>query len=278
MSFNTIERSRQDGRPRELYEFQYGSAANMVYRYTNGENDVSFDGETYKAIPIYRESTRTDGKMDKSNLTIKVPVNTDLASLFLDWPPAQVVVVKIRAGHIEDPGNQYMIIFVGKVLSTSRGMFETTLTCESALIALKRPTMRRCWQFGCPHWLYGPDCRADKIAARKTVIVEDVEDNGTLKLPDGWYEPHTPSDYRGGLIDWQNPQLGLESRQIKKVTSTRMTILGIVRGIVPGDEVNIYLGCSHNQDDCEKLHDNILNYGGQPTIPTKNPIKQHPFW
>lgn len=278
MTFNQFEQSRASGDPVELYEFQYGPTTDMVYRYTNNTRDVTFGGKVFEAIPISRAAIKTDGKLDKSNLTITVPVNTDLASLFLDWPPTQSVVVKIRAGHRNDPDDVFMVVFMGRVLSTSRSETETQLTCESALISMKRSTNKRNWQYGCPFALYDNRCQADKQAAKFSVIVEAIDDDGRMTFPAGWYAPREPTDFRGGLIEWDNPDLGREARQIKKVGATQMTIIGIVRGIVVGDTVDIFLGCGRNMDDCNRLHDNILNYGGQPDIPLKNPISQHPWW
>lgn len=278
MTFNQFEQSRAAGDPIELYEFQYGPTTDMVYRYVNGSRNYTYQGKTYKAVPISREAIKTDGKLDKSNLTIRVPVNTDLSNLFLDWPPTQSVVIKIRAGHREDPDLGFLFVYVGRVLSTSRTEIETQLTCESALISMKRPTNKRNWQYGCPFALYSNQCKADKEAAKRTVLVTAIDDDGRLTLADGWYLPNEPTDFRGGLIEWDNPDLGREARQIKKAGATQMTIIGIVRGIAVGDTVDIFVGCGRNMDDCDKLHDNIQNYGGQPEIPLKNPITQHPWW
>jgi len=44
-----------------------------------------------------------------------------------------------------------------------------------------------------------------------------------------------------------------------------------------GGPFEISLGCNHQVSDCEFLHLNILNYGGQPFIPLKSPIATADF-
>ena len=52
---------------------------------------------------------------------------------------------------------------------------------------------------------------------------------------------------------------------------------GLPQDLAVNDSVEVVVGCNHkayaeDDGDCQPLHDNILNYGGDRWIPLKNPI------
>jgi len=277
MSFDSIERSTATGRPVELYEFRYGSAKDAVYRYTNADKDITDGGVVYKAIPIRRETYKSSGKTDKTTMSIKVPENADISQLFTAYPPTQPVTVIMRAGHLSDGQKQYLAVWSGRVLSTAKNGNETELTCENTLVSLKRPGLRANWQYGCRHVLYGDGCKADQIKATRNTTVAEITTDGTIVLPHNWNAGTDFSYFNGGMLRWSTPN-GTEYRTIRKCTETGLAFNGPLRGLEVGMDIAVILGCNHKTDQCLAVHDNILNYGGQPWIPLKNPAKHHPFW
>ena len=67
-----------------------------------------------------------------------------------------------------------------------------------------------------------------------------------------------------------------ETRTVAKVSNsgTEVSLRGSLRGLLVGATVGAVLGCGRNMQSCKTLHDNILNYGGQPFIPLDNPLSQ----
>lgn len=64
-----------------------------------------------------------------------------------------------------------------------------------------------------------------------------------------------------------------ERRTILDVqTDNTLLLSGPVRNLSVGATVTISLGCNHKMDDWASLHNNIVNFGGQPYIPLKNPV------
>ena len=65
-------------------------------------------------------------------------------------------------------------------------------------------------------------------------------------------------------------------RTIVSVTGvkTGIGIRGNLRGLTVGSSIKITFGCNRLQSDCADLHNNILNFGGQPAIPLENPLSQ----
>ena len=87
--------------------------------------------------------------------------------------------------------------------------------------------------------------------------------------------PLNGDKYKGGMIEWLSD--GKSSlRTIVKVSQTndQIAVRGNLRGVNIGDVIKITLRCNRLQSDCSNLHNNILNFGGQPYIPLENPLSQ----
>lgn len=294
MAMNDYEVSKSRGQPVELYLFRYGSEVDDFFAYTDGERDVLHGGITYTPLPVDRGKIESKGKLDANEVQITVPRPSDVADLFRIYPPARIVTVTIRQGHIpngDDPasyalGENFPVAWLGRVLEASREEAECVLTCESASASMKRPGLRRHYQWPCSLVLYGPRCRADKVAATVTCTVATVGGNRlTLDAPFlpqvpvdpadpllGTQDAHTVAAYVGGIIQWAGPT-GTEYQSILRTEGTAGLVLtGPTRGLLIGATVALSLGCPHTLAGCEALHNNVVNYGGHPFIPTFNPL------
>jgi hypothetical protein len=272
MSVDPYERSRFRGEPINLYLFRYGTTPGSYYAYTDAEQQTTdpLTGIVYKPIPIDRGAVTASGNLDKATISINVPRDSEISELFRIYPPTQVVSIVIKQGHIDDPEEQYLVVWSGRVISRDVTDNETTLTCEPIATALRRPRLRRNYQLGCPHVLYGPQCKASRPAATVTTTVEAASGN-EVTLPSDWNGAEPLANYIGGLAEW-NFDGNVELRTILRVKDEQILVLsGPVRFLAEDDPIKVSKGCSHNMDGCN-THSNILNYGGQPWIPTKNPI------
>lgn len=278
MSFETLEESRYLGQPVDLYYFRYGTTASAYYAYTDAEEPITFDGVIYKPLPIRRGAINSSGTLDKSALQVEVPVSSDVAELFRIYPPGRSVAIIIRQGHLDDVDNDFKVIWSGRVLSSSREDSIDTLTCEPLSTAFRRSGLRRCYQYSCPHALYGTLCMASRLAATRPATVYSLT-GASVTLDSGWNGAHAVEKYIGGMIEWETAA-GKEVRTILRLTNggNTLNLSGATRGLTGGMEVSVILGCEHNMADCENLHNNIQNYGGQPWIPLSSPIKINPYW
>lgn len=296
MAFNDYETARNLGQPVMLYYFVYGVEADgttpIYLAYTDGESEVVHDGVTYTPLAIKGAQIKSSGKMDNNEVQITVPRNSEIADLFRIYPPSRVVTVTLRQGHIPNPGDpsgyadgeNFPVIWLGRVLESSRDGPEATLTCEAASASMKRSGLRRHYQWPCPLVLYGARCQADKAAATTTATVAGITGN-RLTLNEPWQkqipipdtDPPETQDiganaYTGGLVEWVGMD-GPEQRTIMRVTAAGEIILnGPAFDLDVADEVNVILGCPHTLKGCGDLHSNEVNYGGQPWIPTENPV------
>lgn len=265
MSFSSREISRYSGHPFALFRFGFGT---RIIGYTSSEQPINFNGETYEPIPIERNAITQSGTLDKSNLAIRLPVSTEIVEIFRAYPPSDVVGVTIFQGHIGE--DEILAIFVGRVLSAGRKGRIATLNCEPASTMMRRPGLRRHWQYMCPHVLYGTQCRASRPAHTYNGTVESVSTT-TVKMVSGWHGPLQRRNFENGIFEWDGPN-GIEMRNILRVTDDELLLDGRLRALPAGTPVRLSAGCAHNMADCQNVFNNILNFGGDPWIPVRNPV------
>lgn len=272
MSFAPIEESRSLGEPITLFLFVFGEGPLDFYAYTDAEQVIFHEGREYQPVPIDRSAITASGTLDKANTTIKMPSEEGLPELFRSYPPSGVVYLTIKQGHAGDPDEAFLVQWTGRVLSSGREAGEATLVCEPVSSSLRRPGLRRNWQYGCPHLLYDSECRANQIAATVTTTATGF-DSSLVNLPDGWNGSFDADKFVNGVIQWTSETGRVEKRRILRILSSRnVVVAGAVRNLAIGQTVEVRLGCNHTLDDCRDLHNNAPNFGGQPWIPLDNPV------
>jgi hypothetical protein len=293
MAFLRLEGSRHQAQPTNLFLFVYGDGGKSYFAYTDAEQAITsgIDGDgdpiVYQPVPISRGSYTSSGTLDKSTIEIGIPQDLPLAELFRVYPPSQVVSLIIYQGHTNDPEGEYLACWSGRVLSCSREDNEAKLSCEPISTTMKRPGLRRPYQYGCPHVLYGSECRANKSAATRTVTPIAI-DGTVLTLPTNFDLTARKPKYLGGMVRWVSDG-DTVLRTILRVTGANSNVLslsGVISGLAAGAPVSVTLGCNHQagvgpqpNGDCHPLHNNIQNFGGQMWIPTKNPIGlRNQYW
>lgn len=282
MSFQLRETSRYRGLPVSLFIFRYGSGVDNFYAYTNAEFEHTHNLINYQPIPIAYGGIEASGTLDKKTLEVRAPLDMEVAELFRVSPPTYPVSLIIRRGHLNDPDNEFLVEWSGRVLSCAREGSEAIFACEPISTSMRRTGLRRHWQYSCPHALYGPQCNANKAAATSEQVLVNVG-NAQILLTDGWESPLRAAKAHGGMVQWEGPN-GTIVRTIIAVNDdlTTLRLNGPTTGLIAGDSVLVSLGCNHRfeldadnnyvETDCHQIHSNIQNFGGQPWIPLDNPI------
>lgn len=266
MSFENIETSRELGEPIELYLFRYGDSPDHYFAFNDGEQSVERTPITYRPVPIKRTAIAISGTLDKAALTVHVPSNSGVPELFRVYAPSSVVTLEIFQGHTNDPDDEFLLCWSGRVINCRWVGREALLTCEPSTTSLKRTGLRRNYQYGCPHALYDPDtCRASEAAATTSAIAQVIEGNVVTCSVSG------NNDYAGGKLKWTQGNNRKEIRTIVRVIDGKLVLSGIPIGLTVGMDVEMVKGCDHSLNGCVK-HNNVLNYGGMPWIPLKNPL------
>lgn len=268
MSFDTVERSVQDGKPVELYTFQRDAA---VWRYTSGDRDRTVSGDTYTAAVITRNSIESGSELARSPLQLEVPRDFAVADLWRVAPPTSRVTVLLRQYH--DGDGELVTLWAGRVLNVEFEGARANITCEPVFTTVRRIGLRRLYQRQCPHVLYGARCGVDKAAHDVAGTVSAISGSALTitaagSSPDG--------HFAGGYLEFQ-PSAGVyERRFIEAHTGSTITLMGSAFGLAVSSSVTLYPGCDHTLATCNSKFSNAANYGGMPFMPEQNPFGGSP--
>lgn len=287
MSYDDYEKSRSAQEIVELYLFRFGPDPDAFLALTDAEHPITFDagdGEVvFDPAPIERSQTKAPARLGRNALTVETPKHSPLGQKYFSFMPSGVVTLRIWSGHEPHPdapptwsnGMAFAATWAGRVLEVARTKGTIKLSCEPSGASMKRPGLRRNFQRACPHILYGSGCRADKGSATVSATVASVSSN-RISLASGWNATSFSSrKFVGGLVEWTGEH-GPEVRLILSVNEPDGLVLaGSTQGLEVSDSVSVVLGCDHTLDDCENIHENVLNFGGHPWIPRKNPVNKN---
>lgn len=288
MTYGDINSSVDEGGPIQLFCFSYGESGEQVIGYTSAlemqtvDHGGSVGVVNYEPVPVERDSIVSNGSLDRSALSIALDVGTEIAELFRIYPPSSVVNLVIYEGHVDDPDGEFVVIWSGRIISANREGSRLQLSGEPISTQLRRSGLRRNYQYGCPHALYSMACGADKASATVSGVIASISGN-VVTLEPGWEGYFEREKFLRGTLEWIPYGGAIEKRSIIRVTGDALTLSGIPTDLEATDPVEVVLGCNHRAfeedgGDCEGLHDNIQNFGGQPWIPLRNVINRNPFY
>ena len=243
------------------------------FLFTNNEEPLLRDGKEYLPWAVTHGDVVSSGTLDKSDLEVQFARGTALDEMFVAYPPSQVMNLYIFKGHSNSTDTlfNFPLDWAGRIRGAEYNDNKLILNCEPVSTSIRRPGLRRHYQISCPHVLYGSECRASQKAATSGRVVLSVSGQD-VTLTEAL--PGDPENYRGGLLEWQPASGGKEIRTILTCSEDMLTvkIRGFLRGIEEDTATKVSFGCNRFTSDCKDLHNNILNYGGQPWIPFDNPF------
>jgi len=287
MTFAAYETSLDGGNPIQLYRFIYGTEAGEYLAYTSHTEEITVDHGgsvgmvTYSPVPIERNNIVSNGTLDKSAIKINLDVGTDLAELFRVYPPSNVVSLVIYQGHLDDPDEEYVVVWSGRVVAAARQGSNLQVSGEPVSTQMRRPGLRRHYQYGCPHALYSTECGASKAAATVSATVASIA-GSVVTLNAGWEGAFAQAKFLRGTLEWTPTGQSTERRTILRVSGNDLTLSGIPSDLSAGDAVDVVLGCNHAafspSGDCQALHNNLVNFGGHPWIPLENVVNRNVYY
>jgi len=264
MTYATIETSAQSGRPVELYDF---SISGTHYRYTSSDGDVSYGGNTYTAVPIARNAIEATSETARLALEITCDRSLGVLALFSTMPPEEVVAVALRRLNAGD--GEAITLWMGRILNVTWNSAAAEIHCESVYTSLKRVGLRRLYQKGCPHVVYGAGCALDRNTFKAVKTVSSVA--GTV-ITLGSMGAFADGYFAGGYLEWESVTGYFERRAIRSQVGAVVTLSFPLPGLAASASVNLYPGCDHTLVTCNTKFSNRLNYGGMPHWPSKNPF------
>lgn len=271
MTYDARERSAEDGRPVELYTFTRGVVAS---RYTSADRTQLVAANTYTAAVIKRGRLEQSAELNRRALKLTVARDFPIAELFRVSPPSDAVAVVLQRFHVDD--DQVATLWTGRVMNVSWGsdVGQATITCEPLDASMRRTGLRRLYGRGCPHVLGGPGCNVDlatfAVAGTVTAVGPfTVTAPEYATQPDGYFDGGVLAYAIGGTT---------ERRYIVAHAGSVLTLDRRALGLGVAAVAQAMPGCDHTLATCHDKFDNSANYGGQPFIPTKNPMGGDPVY
>ncbi len=290
MNLGDYEDSESLSRPVVLIRFDYGPGDADYIGYTSADRALEFDEKTYLPIALSHDNIRAGVELDRVDIKISLPNDCEAARLFSPMPPQGDVTVTVlqvqegdtSLGYASALPQAYNLSFTGYVKSTQVSGRICEFTCETIAASLSRVGLRKNYQLGCSHVLYGEQCRAHMADFTYTGPALDVgtysplsagsQDFVTIAKPAG----RVAKDFLGGILMAPGPR-GPEARTIIRASdeapdSIRLVLNTTHPGLVPGAVVSASLGCPRTLESCQSIFNNAVNFGGFPWIPLENPI------
>lgn len=275
-SYDALETSTAEGRPYFLYLFAEGST---LWRFTSGTEDwispaSAIAGESEDLI--WAASALSHGAVVQSSdprrvdLSLTFAISDPFARRYLGPRSRAVTTLTIFRGHEQVP-MEVVAHWKGRVVSARTEGPRIILRCESLFTAMRREGVRAKYQRLCRHALYAGGCRLDIEAflvagtatARSGIQITIPE---AASQPDGWY--------RGGVLRHAG-LLGF----ITGHTGSTLTLAGRMPDLEAAIDdpnatpaIEIAPGCDLRRDTCNAKFSNLLNFGGFPDIPGRNPF------
>lgn len=261
-------------KPKELYRFVEGST---VWTVTSADTAEVHNSETYLPITIGRNEAESKNDISRANIEVSVDLDNAMGLRWLKSIIEEVVTLTI----FSKDGADVSVVWKGRLASVKPDMSAITLVFESIFTSLRRPGLRAKYQRSCPHVLYGRGCNLDKddfavSSAITAVSGATVTATAAALQPDGWYN--------GGMIQGPDGALRFVLAHVGSTLTLIRSLDSVTEGFANsgygngyglfygGLAVNIYPGCDRTKETCDSKFNNLLNMGGFPFIPLKNPF------
>jgi uncharacterized phage protein (TIGR02218 family) len=255
------EESVSDGEPIELYEF-IGPTA--TYRYTSNVVAVEYEGDTYAPTAGLGRSAFTGGStQDPGTLEVQIGIAAQVVRDYgFATPPRNL---RLRIHRQQANSGAYQVGWDGTVIGIRpRGRTAVVRSSSQLGERLRTSLPSVVVQPTCNHFLYDAHCAVTRIPF--SLLVSGISGN-TLTLnstggaPDDWF--------RAGEIV---RDLDGERRTIVDQVGAVLTLFSTFGTLANGDAVTVYAGCDHTVQTCSDKFNNVVNFGGMPSIQPSNPF------
>lgn len=262
MSYSNQEKSVQSGAPIELYVFSRG---HTFWRFTSFSEEYKEGLTVYSPESIERDNISQTAELSKGGISISFPISNEFASSYLGYVPEKTTLVTIYRLHRTDTNHEKISYWKGRVLSVKADGKKVMLECESIFSSLKRTGLRARYERSCRHTIFDNRCNVSIELYRLAGTVQYQSSSlitvtGISAMPTNYYAGGMAKDIDGNY------------RFIVANDGYTVTISRPFGRSILTEEIILYPGCDKTMTTCVNKFDNILNYGGFPWIPNKNPF------
>lgn len=265
MTLDAQNQSVHDSHPVELFIFE---GPLETYRYTNYEEELTFEGHTYLPLVISRNDIAVGTSINENqSLNISVPFDSDVA---IDHgylqSPSHLKATVYRAEILPNGTVSGEQIWEGDSQAFAMNGLYLSITTQTNAIGLNAQLIGAYYQKTCNFKLYDSQtCKASRSENTETGEVLIVGPSAITVDDDGF------GDHELKLGEATNQRTG-EKRLIVENLVNVVTLAYGFTDVVVGDSIDFTRGCRHNTSDCKDVFDNIINFGGFIFIPQDTPL------
>lgn len=266
MSLDAQESSIESGQPIEFYVFTFGVD---IIRLTSNNSNITFSGVSYTATQIKRSSLQASTEDAINRLTVNMPLDNTVVQRFIGNVPGTRATIQVLRGHRNDGIEEAVLMFDGFITNVEMdGQLNAKIICKPQTAVFNRSGPLISYQGLCNHVLYDVRCKITRGAFTYTglasaVVGSVVTVNGLSVNGADWAV--------GGIL--QAPTAAPEDRRlIVSQSGDDVTLLLPISFSILGSIVDVLAGCDHSLSICDSKFANVINYGGFPFVPTKNPF------
>ena len=256
--------SKEEASQKEAYEIYDIWQGSTYWRYTSSDQDQTYGGNSYEAVPIERGSVTYDSNLEVSSLDVTFARSQNPVTEFVVQNPVTVLWIKVTRVFVDE--DEVDIVFIGQIKNVSFKGLTAKANCVGFESYLKQPIPIYRYQQLCNWEVFDSKCSKDDTAFKTTTNLTEVSNDGlTLTSPD--FASVDSNYYTSGKIIF-----GDDARMITYHVGSIIKVRFRIMYLVPGSEVTVYAGCDRNIETCRDKFDNVINFGGHPHIPLDNPV------
>lgn len=242
---------------------------NVVYFLTDHDRPVTVDGDEYTPVASPSASARqkTEGLGRVMDVEVRGYIDTNVIS------DDDLRAGRFRGAKITEFVVDWRFPWAGKFQTLVYWIRETTFDRESwsaqceGLLGRMKNKVGQVLNRTCRHTLGDSGCGVNLgpltvVAAVNAIVDDRVEFSTTgLSEPDGYYD--------GGLLTWgtgSNSNIPCEVKSYKVTGGVIRLQLLTPFTVNPGDGFTLIPGCDKNLTTCKDKFNNVVNFGGFPTL------------
>lgn len=268
MTFNQYEDSVEDSRPIEFFEIALGGT---TFNLTSAVDEITIGPTTYTPVFIDRTELLHTSEQNENGVTMRMAADHPFPQNFITSSPGSRATVNIkRLQRLDIGGDNELVLFFKGVVKNVRFIKQgriASISIDPLLKGLIQQLPRYSFQNLCNHYLYDDRCKV--VEGLFTVVgVVSVVNELVITVPGLSAKPD--GTYTAGFIKLQAAN---DFRLITDHVGNDITILIGFPGDVTGVAVDVTEGCDHSLPTCKTKFDNVINYGGHPFVPLKDPFR-----
>lgn len=278
MSFAAMDASVCDAAPYKLYWFAMGS---LEWCLAASDEPRVYMTKTFTPAQIVDTEIELNKEANAGTIEITLPLESEIASLFMAGFPPAPIWVNVYEGH--DGDAELLNTFSGKIVKSTM-KDECVLTVSGDGVAMRKKIPGPVYQQSCNRRLYSPGCGAVEADHKFDVTIATISDDrltityssipALIYWDSHWDEvgdnAKYPSLAAGKMQDASGRWYMIETHTAPTVFTLKSPLH---QSSAVGDAITLYKGCRRNLKHC-KYYGREKYFMGFDVMPTRNPSSQ----